>query len=103
MTINMTSGLFNMDNIKVTDINIKIKSKEDIINYLKSTDRIDYNALINIFKANDKIILSRKEIIYLLKIINDKSNRRCPYCNSISISRHQKYTKYKDGVTKEKI
>ncbi len=49
-----------MDNIKVTDINIKIKSKEDIINYLKSTDRIDYNALINIFKANDKIILSRK-------------------------------------------
>ncbi len=92
-----------MDNIKVTDINIKIKSKEDIINYLKSTDRIDYNALINIFKANDKIILSRKEIIYLLKIINDKSNRRCPYCNSISVSRHQKYTKYKDGVTKERF
>ncbi len=67
MTINMTSGLFNMDNIKVTDINIKIKSKEDIINYLKSTDRIDYNALINIFKANDKNYFKQKRNYIFVK------------------------------------
>lgn len=97
-----------MDNnaklIKFEQSQQPIKSKEDVINYLINTDRIDYDALINVFKSNDDIVLSRKEIISLLKIINDKSNnRRCPYCNSNLISRHQKYTKYKDGVTKERF
>lgn len=88
---------------KVIEFNNGIETKEDVINYLKNTDRIDYESLINIFKSNDKIVLSRKEIIYLLKIINDKTNRKCPYCHSTVISRHQKYTKYKDGVTKERF
>ena len=92
-----------MDNIKVTNIDNDIQTKEDVINYLQSADRIDYNALINIFKSNNQIVLSRKEIISLLKIINDKSNRKCPYCSSTFISRHQKHTKYKDGVTKERF
>lgn len=80
-----------------------IETKEDVINYLINTDKIDYDALINVFKSNDKVVLSRKEIISLLKIMNDKSNRQCPYCNSSFISRHQKHTKYKDGVTKERF
>lgn len=91
------------NNAKVIKFQQNIETKEDVINYLKSTDRIDYDALINVFKSNDKIVLSRKEIISLLKIINDKSNRKCPYCNSTFISRHQKHTKYKDGVTKERF
>lgn len=103
-----TGGCFVMDNnakiINFEQSSEFIKTKEDIINYLKNTNRIDYDALINVFKSNDNIILSRKEVISLLKIINDKSNnRRCPYCNSSLISRHQKYTKYKDGVTKERF
>lgn len=80
-----------------------IETKEDVINYLMNTDKIDYDALINVFKSNDEVVLSRKEIISLLKIMNDKSNRKCPYCNSSFISRHQKHTKYKDGVTKERF
>ncbi len=92
-----------MDNIKQNKLEDSIQTKEDVINYLKNVDRIDYNSLINIFKANTQIVLSRKEIISLLKVINDKTNRRCPYCDSTFISRHQKYTKYKDGVTKERF
>lgn len=92
-------------NNKVSTANFQksIETKEDVINYLKNTDKIDYDSLINVFKSNDKIVLSRKDIISLLKIINDKSNRKCPYCNSTFISRHQKHTKYKDGVTKERF
>ena len=60
------------NNAKVIKFQQNIETKEDVINYLKSTDRIDYDALINVFKSNDKIVLSRKEIISLLKIINDK-------------------------------
>ncbi len=86
---------------------IKIKSemrtKDDIINYLKNIDRIDYESLIDVFKSNDDIFLSRKEIISILKIINDKTSRKCPYCDSRFVSRHQKHTKYKDGVTKERF
>ena len=59
------------NNAKVIKFQQNIETKEDVINYLKSTDRIDYDALINVFKSNDKIVLSRKEIISLLKIIND--------------------------------
>lgn len=92
-----------MDNIKVNNLVGNIHTKEDVINYLKSVDRIDYNSLIDIFKSNSDIVLSRGEIISLLKIINDKTNRKCPYCSSTLISRHQKYTKYKDGVTKERF
>ena len=91
------------NNAKAIKIEQNIETKEDVINYLKNTDRIDYNALINIFKSNNETILSRKEIISLLKIINDKSNRKCPYCSSTFIGRHQKHTKYKDGVTKERF
>ncbi len=86
---------------------IKIKSemrtKDDIINYLKNIDRIDYESLIDVFKSNDDIFLSRKEIISILKIINDKTSRKCPYCDSRFVSRHQRHTKYKDGVTKERF
>ena len=73
------------NNAKVIKFQQNIETKEDVINYLKSTDRIDYDALINVFKSNDK------------------SNRKCPYCNSTFISRHQKHTRYKDGVTKERF
>ena len=54
------------NNAKVIKFQQNIETKEDVINYLKSTDRIDYDALINVFKSNDKIVLSRKEIISLL-------------------------------------
>lgn len=91
------------NNAKILKLEDRIKSKEDVINYLKTTDKIDYNALINIFKSIDGVVLSRYEIISLLKIINDKSNRKCPYCDSSFIARHQKHTKYKDGVTKERF
>ena len=91
------------NNVKFMNFNENIETKEDVINYLKNTDRIDYDSLIKVFKSNDNIVLSRGEIISLLKIINDKSNRKCPYCESKFISRHQKYTKYKDGVTKERF
>ena len=92
------------NNIKFAKFDKKINTKEDVINYLKSTDRIDYESLINVFKSNDQIVLSRREIISILKIINDKANnRKCPYCGSNLISRHQKHTRYKDGVTKERF
>lgn len=92
-------------NNKADFVNLQknIETKEDVINYLMNTDKIDYDALINVFKSNDEVVLSRKEIISLLKIMNDKSNRKCPYCDSTFISRHQKHTKYKDGVTKERF
>lgn len=91
------------NNFNAIKFESEITTKEDVINYLKNTDKIDYDSLINIFKSNDNIFLSRKEIISILKIINDKSNRKCPYCDSKFISRHQKHTKYKDGVTKERF
>ena len=57
------------NNAKVIKFQQNIETKEDVINYLKSTDRIDYDALINVFKSNllKFLYIKKLVLIYVLR------------------------------------